>query len=66
MNIWDELAKDERFYRAVRDGIADGLWRVATRGTGVPSAEFCAVVREGVREAVEAKDLAAWAWCLER
>ena len=43
---------DELLYDAIRKGVADAIWRVATSGTDAPCADFYDFIKEGVREGV--------------
>ena len=33
---------------SVRQGVADAIWRIATNGTDMPSADFYDAIKEGV------------------
>jgi len=37
---------------AVRQGVADAIWRVATNATDMPCADFYETIKEGVSEAM--------------
>jgi hypothetical protein len=59
MNEWTpppvrlpKLTKTE-LLDAIREGIADGLWRVATNATSMPCHDFYASIQDGVEAAVE-------------
>lgn len=47
---------NDGFYEAVREGVADGIWRVAKAGLipalTSPGSQFFAAIREGVAEAM--------------
>jgi hypothetical protein len=42
--------EDDRFYHAVREGVADAMWRMITNATDMPCADFFEMVRKGVAE----------------
>lgn len=42
---------------AIRDGVAAGIWRVATNATDAPTADFFDSVKEGVRDGVSRMSL---------
>lgn len=41
---------DELLYDAIRKGVADAIWRMATNATDMPCADFYDMIKEGVRE----------------
>lgn len=45
---------DELLYDAIRKGVADAIFRVATNATDAPCADFYECIKEGVREGVMA------------
>jgi len=38
---------------AIRRGVADAVWRIATSGTATPHADFFDAIKEGARAGVE-------------
>jgi hypothetical protein len=50
------ITKDEKFYEAVRLGVADGIERMALRGSDMPGADFFAAIHDGVKEGVSRMD----------
>jgi hypothetical protein len=42
---------DWRLYDAVKRGVVEAIWNVATNGTGHPSADFYEAISEGVSRA---------------
>lgn len=43
----------EKIYGAIRDGVSDAIWKIATNATSMPCADFYEHIKAGVREAVE-------------
>jgi hypothetical protein len=50
------MTNEEKFYEAVRLGVADGIERLARSGSEMPGADFFASVKEGVKEGVSRMD----------
>jgi hypothetical protein len=42
----------ELLYEAIRQGMADAIWRVATNATQMPCADFYDTIKEGVEKAM--------------
>jgi hypothetical protein len=40
-------------HEAIRQGVADAVWRLATSGTATPHADFFDAIKDGAREGVE-------------
>jgi hypothetical protein len=47
----------DRLFEAIRMGVADGIFRIATNGSDMPTADFFEAIEKGVRVAVEGMDL---------
>jgi len=44
------IIDDDRFYEAIRDGVADAMWRMMTNATDAPCADFYEHVKQGIAE----------------
>lgn len=44
----------ELVYEAIRDGVADGIFRVATNATQMPTNDFFYMIETGVKKGIEA------------
>lgn len=42
----------KKLFDAIRDGIADGLFRIATNGSSMPTHDFFDSIEEGVRKGI--------------
>jgi hypothetical protein len=51
-----QLSKD-RLYEAIREGVGDAIFRIATNNTDMPCADFYEAIKQGVAEALKNKDL---------
>jgi hypothetical protein len=49
----DRDAANRALMEAIRGGVHDAIWHVATNATGMPSADFYDSVKDGVKEAME-------------
>lgn len=45
--------ESERIYEAIRLGVSDAIWNIATNATSAPCGDFYHQIKEGVREAME-------------
>lgn len=43
----------EKVYEAIRLGVSDAIWNIATNATSAPCGDFYHHIKEGVREAME-------------
>lgn len=50
MNIGD--LEEHQIMQAIRDGVADAIWRIATNATDMPCADFYAAIAKGAEEGV--------------
>lgn len=39
--------------QAIREGVSDAIWRIATNATGTPCADFFEMIKEGMKEGME-------------
>jgi len=46
------ITKDELLW-AIRGGVYDAVWQVATNATGAPCGDFYHAIQEGVKEAMD-------------
>jgi hypothetical protein len=42
----------DQFLTAIREGISDAIWRIATNATSMPCADFFAAIEDGTTEGV--------------
>ena len=47
----------QELLNAIRDGVADAMWRMITNATDVPCADFYDFVKDGVAQGIERLDL---------
>ena len=47
----------QELLNAIRDGVADAVWRMITNATDMPCADFYDFVKDGVAEGIERLDL---------
>lgn len=40
-------------FNAIRDGVSDAIWRIATNATGTPCSDFFEMIKEGMKEGME-------------
>lgn len=52
---WSGLIRTDQFMEAIRSGVSDGIWRIATNATQMPCADFYEMIKEGVKEGMPSK-----------
>ena len=50
------MSKQE-LLNAIRDGVADAMWRMITNATDMPCADFYDSVKDGIAEGIQRLDL---------
>jgi|688.fasta_scaffold1069653_1 hypothetical protein len=45
---------EDRFYEAIREGVADAMWKLMTSATDMPCSDFYDSIQAGVKQGIQA------------
>jgi hypothetical protein len=45
---------EDRFYEAIREGVADAMWKLMTSATDMPCSDFYDSIQVGVKQGIQA------------